>query len=238
MAIVTPIFKSGDRREVSNYRPVSILPATSKVIEKVVAEQLTAHLNNNNLLHPMQFGFRANHSTETACCYFLELVKKSLDKGGVVGAVFLDLRKAFDTVVHQVLLSKLPNFKFSADAIKWTRSYLADRSQCVRISDKLSTPQSCSMGVPQGSILGPLLFSLFINDLPTVCDDVETLMYADDTVLFVHGKRATEVASKLSAAMEKISVWLNHSCLTLNADKTVTMFFSKAKRSDPPPDIC
>ncbi len=132
-AIITPIFKSGDRYEICNYRPISILPAISKVIEKVVAEQIHAHLNNENLLHPRQFVFRANHSTETACCFFLETIKASLDKGGVVGAVFLDLRRAFDTVNHSVLLTKLSHFNLSSSAHFWLKSYLNSRTQCVRI---------------------------------------------------------------------------------------------------------
>lgn len=123
-AIVTLIFKAGDRQDVNNYRPISILPAISKVIEKTVSEQLIAHFNAKNLMHPMQFGFRANHSTDTACCYFTEHIKANLDKGGVVGAVFLDLRKAFDTVNHPVLLSKLASFQLSPSVLDWIESYL------------------------------------------------------------------------------------------------------------------
>lgn len=159
-AIVTPIFKSGNRKDIKNYRPISILPAVSKVIEKIVAEQLIEHLDNGNMLHPMQFRFRPKHSTDTACCYFLEVIKSSLEKGRVVGAVFLDLRKAFDTINHSVLLTKLWNFNLTANTSSWLQSYLADRYQCVRINDKTSSFRSCTTGVPQGSILGPLLFSL------------------------------------------------------------------------------
>uniref|UniRef100_A0A8C6V2B9 Reverse transcriptase domain-containing protein n=1 Tax=Neogobius melanostomus TaxID=47308 RepID=A0A8C6V2B9_9GOBI len=174
----------------------------------------------------MQFGFRTNHSTETACCYFMESIKSSLDTGKVVGAVFLDLRKAFDTVNHLVLLSKLKQYNLSINTLSWIKSYLAGRSQCVRVSEAVSPLRECTMGVPQGSILGPLLFSLYINDLPSVCDDVDVQMYADDTVIYTDGKDHEQVATKLSKAMDKISIWLNDSCLTLNVSKTATMFFS------------
>lgn len=118
-AIVTPIFKSEDRQELNNYRPTSILPAITKLVEKTVVEQLIVHFNAENRMHPMQFGFRANHSTDTACCYFIEHIKANLDKGGVVGAVFLDLQKAFDTVNHPVLLSKLSHFHLSQSELDW-----------------------------------------------------------------------------------------------------------------------
>lgn len=225
-AIVTPVHKSGDTQEVSNYRPISILPAASKVIEKVVAEQLIAHLDSKSFFHPMQFGFRKKHSTETACCYFLEEIKTSLDQGGVVGAVFLDLRKAFDTVNHEVLIHKLAKYDISTNVQNWIKSYLINRKQCVQINGTLSTSLVSTMGVPQGSILGPLLFCLYINDLPSVCKGINIVMYADDTVLYTHGRSATDVAKKLSSVMSKVSHWLHDSCLTLNVEKTVTMFFT------------
>uniref|UniRef100_A0AAR2J957 Reverse transcriptase domain-containing protein n=1 Tax=Pygocentrus nattereri TaxID=42514 RepID=A0AAR2J957_PYGNA len=227
-AVITPIFKAGDRTVVENYRPISILPAVSKVAEKWVVQQLTAHLNKSYTpLHSMQFGFRSNHSTETAICYFLEGVKSKLDKGGVIGAVFLDLKRAFDTVNHKVLLSKLSCFNFSIDSVKWMNSYISNRKQRVRIGKTQSTYLSCNTGVPQGSVLGPILFSLYINDLPSVCSSVNIQMYADDTVLYVHAKNKQQAASELTAAMVLISDWLSNSCLYLNINKTVCMFFSQ-----------
>lgn len=118
-AVVKPIFKSGDKLCVSNYQPISILPAISKIFEKVVAEQQVEHLDHTDALHPCQFGFRKRYSTESACCYLLEDIKPSLDGGGVVGAVFLDLRKAFDTVNHQLLISKLSDFSLDTNTIAW-----------------------------------------------------------------------------------------------------------------------
>ena len=222
---------------VANYRPISILPVVSKVAEKWVAKQLTTHLNTGHTpLHPLQFGFRANHSTDTANCYFLEGIKSRLDKGGIVGAVFLDLKKAFDTVDSQVLLSKLSFFNFSNEAVKWFKSYLTNRKQSVRIGKSQSTYRDCNIGVPQGSILGPILFSLYINDLPSVCPTVSIQMYADDTVLYTHAKNKQLAADRLNEAMVHVSDWLRSSCLHLNTNKTVCMFFSR-NSTLPDPDI-
>lgn len=229
-AIVTPIFKSGNKQDMNNYRPISILPAASKVLEKTVAEQLTTHFESQALLNPMQFGFRRKYSTDSACCYFLETIRAYVDRGRVVGAVFLDLRKAFDTVNHQILYSKLNQYSLSEHTQNWIRSYLSNRHQCVQVNNIQSVFRATSMGVPQGSILGPLLFSIYINDLPTVCSDVDIIMYADDTVIFTSGENELEVADKLSKEMQKVAQWLHTSCLTLNVDKTVSMFFSNKRK--------
>ena len=226
-AIITPIFKGGDQTELGNYRPVSILPTLSKVVEKVIAKQLINHLNyGHHLLDPMQFGFRPKHSTLSALCYFVEQLKGMLDKGGVVGAVFIDLKRAFDTVNHNILLSKLSNFNVTQKTVDFVASYLCNRNHCTRIKGKTSSSLACSIGVPQGSILGPLLFSIYINDLPSICPEVTVQMYADDTVIYAHAPTKQLAPSVLKGAMEKIADWMAHSCLTLNVSKTVSMFFS------------
>lgn len=128
-AIISPISKSGNQQTLSNYRPIGILPVMSKVLEKWISQQIRDHLSNTPFsLHPLRFGFRPNHSTESANCYFIENMKSLLDKNSVVGAIFLDFRKAFDTVNHRVLLSKLFHFNVSGNALKWVDSYLSHRS--------------------------------------------------------------------------------------------------------------
>lgn len=233
-AIVTPIFKGGDQTNVQ----FSILPTVAKVAEKWVAKQLSTYLNEGHTpLHSMQFGFRSNHSTETANCYLLQNMKSKLDGGGVIGAVFLDLKQAFDTVNHEVLLSKLTLFNFSVEAIKWMTYYLANRKQSVRLGNSQSVYQNCNIGVPQGSILGPILFSLYINDLPLVCSSVSIQMYADDTVLYVHGKNKQQAANILTEVLVHVSDWLSNSYLHLNISKTVCMYFSQKPTVIPHPDV-
>lgn len=185
----------------------------------------------------MQFGFRKHHSTETANCFFVEQIKSLLDKGGVVGAVFLDFKKAFDTVNHNVLLSKLSKFNLSVNTMIWMESYLNNRKQCTRVGDKCSSFANCISGVPQGSILGPLLFCIYINDLPQTCPDVNIQMYADDTVIFTHARSKEHAAAKLTASMSKVSDWLANSCLTLNLSKTVCMYFTARINNSVNPDI-
>ena len=237
-AVITPIFKSGDPLEPNNYRPISILPVLSKITEKVVIDQLTKHLDTCNPgLNNMQFGFRKNYSTETAVLYFTEKIRLLLEKGGVVGAVFLDLRKAFDTVNHNILISKLSHFNLSTQTLTWLSTYLSNRVQCVRVKDAYSTYVTNTMGVPQGSVLGPLLFSLYINDLPQHCNGVDIQLYADDTVLYAHAKNSEMAAEKLTNAMQGVAQWLEQSCLTLNISKTKGMFFYKRKGQIPSANI-
>lgn len=152
--------------------------------------------------------------------------------------VFLDLKKAFDSVNHEVLIVKLSKFSFSPAVIKWIKSYLTDRRQCVRVDQVTSQVVDNHVGVPQGSTLGPLLFSLFINDLPEACPPTVTCqMYADDAVIYLHAKNKKQAGEELSASMVNIFDWLINSCLQLNVDKTVCMFFSKSVNRDRDPEV-
>lgn len=197
--MVSPIFKAGDKTDKHNYKPINTLPVISKVIEKWVVKQLIEHVRiNHNPQHPMQFRFHTHHSTEGGLSVFLETTKSFLDKSGCVGAVSLDLKKPFDTVDHNILLAKLTPYNFLETAIKWMKSYLTNRLQCVVVNGVKSAYRECIAGVPQGSILGPILFSLYINDLPEACKNIPIQMYADDAVIYTPAKHTQEAGHILT----------------------------------------
>ena len=228
IANVTPIFKKGDPLSIGNYRPISMLSVFSKIIEKLMYKRLYNYLSSNNILYNKQFGFREGFSTEMALITSLDYITKALDDREHVLALFLDLRKAFDMVNFNILFSKLAHYGVRGNALSWFRNYLENRSQRVRIQSAFSDDRLVTCGVPQGSTLGPLLFLIYINDLPNcfTCDGINSVLFADDTSLFLKGKDIETLTSEFNANIARLFLWLNTNKLSLNLEKTYSMLFS------------
>ena len=229
-AKVTPIFKTGDPTLVNNYRPVSVLCVLSKILEKHVHNTFYDYLSKNQLLSGCQFGFRPHHSTDTALLSIVDKWLQNIDEGFLTGAVFIDLRKAFDTVNHSVLLHKLKAYDVSPLSLKFFLSYLSDRSQAVCYSGAMSDFSPISIGVPQGSILGPLLFILNINDYPKCLKHSLVTMYADDTSQSVRDKSIDSLEMKMTEDLQCTIQWMRENKLSLNLSKTQCMLIGSAQK--------
>jgi len=228
LAKVVPIFKSGDRLKVSNYRPISILSPFAKLLEKLYNTRLISFVNKNNILVDNQYGFRKNLSTELALLDLTNQISKALDEQQIMIGIFLDLSKAFDTVNHSILIKKLEFYGIRGAALNWIITYLSNRYQYVVVDGCCSSSLAVTCGVPQGSILGPLLFILYINDLCSATD-VSLLMFADDTNMFATGYCPITLAGSVNANLDKVSQWFSANLLSLNLSKTSYMIFSKKK---------
>ena len=229
-AKVIPLFKKDDKQNASNYRPISILPTISKILEKAVHTQFYAYLTENNLISPNQFGFRLKSSTVTAASQLSDKILHSMDNGCLTGAVFLDLAKAFDTVNHTILLQKLSNYGVDDIAKAWFTSFLTNRKQVTSCNDVCSEAASVSIGVAQGSILGPLLFIIYMNDLPDFVLFCHVTLYADDTVLYLASKSTADLQSKINADLRRICKWLRANQLTLNVKKSKFLLIGSSPR--------
>ena len=230
-AKVTPIYKSGDRTDTSNYRPISVLPALSKILERHVHVNLYNYFIQNKLLYSQQSGFRKYHNTETALIRIVDQLLRNLDENHVSGLLLIDYRKAFDIVDHEILMLKLGAYGLSASASRWFASYLERRRQGVSIDGKVSNWLEVPHGVPQGSILGPLLFIIYINDLPlhVLTDDVDLDLYADDTTIMtaapIHSIQ-TDLENTLNRTWQDVETWANTNKLPLNQSKTKTLLIT------------
>ena len=216
---IIPLYNAGQHNKLDNYRPISVIPAVSKIIEKIVHQQLFDYLEDNNLLEDDQYGFRCCRSTEMATTLFIDKIKYKVNNGKMVGAVFLDLSKAFDTLNHGKILDKLESYGVRDAELEWFGNYLFGRSQRVSYNDCLSDEMFVLNGVSQGSILRPLLYIVFFNDLASCLKHTESIKYADDTVIYVAGKDLFIIESRISSDMQRLSDWCKENELFLNLSK-------------------
>lgn len=225
-ALITPVYKSGSRLLFSNYRPISVLPVISKVLESVIFDQLLTFVTENNIIYSCQFGFRSKHSTFMPLCLLHDYITSNLVKGHTSAGIYLDLARAFDTVNIEILLKKLSKYGITGNALQLFSSYLSHRTHCLKYKDSISGTSEITCGVPQGSILGPILFLLYINDLPNVCDEAKFLLFADDTAVLYSAPTIGELQLQISRSLPKITLWLHANRLSLSIPKTFYQLYS------------
>ena len=231
LAIVKPLYKGKNKLEINNYRPISLLPTISKILEKIVNFRLNNFFNKYNIIYEGQYGFRKNRSTIDAVLDLTGNIIEGFDRGMYTLALFLDMSKAFDSIKHDTLLKKLEFYGIRGTALKWITSYLSDRSLKVVFKNVLSKKVPLSYGTPQGSVLGPVLYSILANDLPKCLKFCNSVIYADDTTVFVTGNNLRFLYRKLNEDLLRLVQWFQNNSLSLNIEKSNYMLFKTRNRT-------
>ena len=229
-ADVCPIFKKNDPEKCENYRPISLLSNLGKIFEKVMYSRVSDFLENCNILYERQFGFRKGHSTNHALISIVEEIRKNLDNGFFTCGIFVDLEKAFDTVNHGILVKKLEHYGINGPYNNWIKSYLSKRSQCVTLNGEKSKKLTITCGVPQGSVLGPLLFLIYINDMNKALSKSTVHHFADDTNLLSSSKKLNSLRKIMNEELKLLFDWLCANRLSLNVAKTEFLIFRPQKK--------
>lgn len=230
-AKVIPLPKSQDTSHPKNLRPISLLPILSKPLEGHIHKHMYQHLNTNNLIHKNQSGFRPKHSCQTALVRLIDSWLSSINKKQTVGAVYLDFKKAFDLVHHKTLLKKLEIYFPNSQVTNLIESYLTNRSQYVLLNGKNSHKKIIQSGVPQGSVLGPLFFIVYINDLPLHLNkQTENTLFADDSALYTTNKDITTIDNTLQDSLNKTHTWCNKNSMVIHPEKTKSMIIAPRQK--------
>ena len=229
-ALVIPIPKTGDLTQVKNYRPISLLPLPGKVLEKLVHSQLSVYLEAEGLLAPEQHGFRKGHSTIHSAAQLTSFISSKMDVGLPTLVTYIDFRKAFDCVQHPVLISKLARLNLDQSFIDWIESYLTSREQRVLANGVYSPDGQITQGVPQGSVLGPLFYIIYANDIINTVKHCKVALYADDTVLFTASNNFQKSVISMQKDIDALSVWCNTNGIKANTEKTKVMVFGSSSR--------
>ena len=224
-AKVIPIHKGDSTMEAKNYRPISLLPIFNKIFEKILHSRITSFIDKHKILLKRQYGFQKGKSTEHALIDIQESILKALEKKEIPCCVFLDFAKAFDTVNHKILLGKLNHYGIRGNVLQLIESYLTDREQCVQVNDTTSGYETIKHGVPQGSILGPLFFIIYINDIARSSDILSFYLFADDTTLLYSHKNIEILEQTMNKELVHVSNWLVANKLSLNVKKSNVLLF-------------
>ena len=225
IARVVPIHKKEGKDVFNNYRPISVLPGFSKILERLVFNRCIAFLNKHNILYDDQFGFRPKHSTNMAIIKLVNKIVQAANNDEITAGLFLDLSKAFDTIKHDILLDKMAHYGIRGLALEWFRNYLSNRKQFVDYNSHNSELKLINTGMPQGSILGPLGFIIYVNDIPNSVPNLSLILYADDTSAFTSHKDISTLNNIMNDGLFKLNKWFQSNKLSLNTKKSNVMLF-------------